>query len=66
VDRPGSQSVALKNTEPTLGRSLRANFLRQQGSFATREIETEDLHHFYARGEQLYIAEDYPNLYRIF
>ena len=34
------------------------------GSYEIREMELEDLYRVYALGEQLYTAEDWPNLYR--
>jgi len=52
---------------PNQRSKIRAGVLpstKAQGSFEIREMELEDLHRVYALGEQLYTAEDWPNLYR--
>ena len=70
--REASQWIAqevnrLLSKGPNQRSKIRAGVLpstKAQGSFEIREMELEDLHRVYALGEQLYTAEDWPNLYR--
>ncbi|MGB0707943.1 MAG: GNAT family N-acetyltransferase, partial [bacterium] len=49
----GTKNVPAKSSTP-----------KASGSYEIREMELEDLYRVYALGEQLYTAEDWPNLYR--
>ena len=49
----GTENISAKSSTP-----------KASGSYEIREMELEDLYRVYALGEQLYTAEDWPNLYR--
>ena len=56
-----SKSSVLYGTKNTPAKSSTP---KASGSYEIREMELEDLYRVYALGEQLYTAEDWPNLYR--
>ncbi len=52
------------STEPAPEPVAAPRGARTTGALEIREMELDDLHKVYALGEQLYTAEDWPNLYR--